>query len=122
MNALINEGILVTLFAEGAFNSRLKKVDEFPKGAVHWMFDRTDIVQAKRVLGKNCSISGNIPSSVLVAGTAQEVKDYCNKLIDDCAPGGGYLLQCGTAGVDEAKIENLRAMWEAAVEYGVYKK
>jgi hypothetical protein len=122
INALINEGILVTLFAEGAFNSRLEKVDEFPKGAVHWMFDRTDMAKAKNILGKNCSISGNIPASILVAGTTQEVTDYCKKLIDDCAPGGGYLLQCGTAGVDEAKVENLRAMWEATLKFGVYKK
>jgi hypothetical protein len=122
INALINEGVLVILFAEGAFNSRLEKVDEFPKGAVHWMFDRSDMARAKSILGKNCSISGNVPASLLVAGTTQEVKDYCKNLIDVCAPGGGYLLQCGTAGVDEAKIENLRAMWEAAQEYGAYKK
>lgn len=122
IDALINEGILVTLFAEGAYNSRLEKVDQFPKGTVHWMFDRSDMARAKSLLGKNCSISGNVPASLLVAGSPQEVEDYCKNLIDTCAPGGGYLLQCGTAGVDEAKMENLRAMWETTVEYGVYKK
>ncbi len=122
VDALIEEGILVTLFAEGSFNTRIEKLDQFPKGAVHWMFDRTDMARAKNVLGKNCCISGNIPASLLVAGTTGEVKKYCKNLIDACASGGGYLLQCGTAGVDEAKVENLRAMWEATVEYGVYKK
>jgi hypothetical protein len=122
VDALIQEGIVVTLFAEGAFNSRLEKVDQFPKGAIHWMFDRTDMARAKVILGKNCSISGNIPASLLVAGTSQEVRDYCKNLIDTCAAGGGYLLQCGTAGVDQAKLENLKVMYDAAVEYGVYKK
>jgi hypothetical protein len=122
IDALIKEGILVNLFAEGSFNTRLDKVDQFPKGTVHWMFDRTEMANAKKILGKNCSISGNIPSSVLVAGTPQEVKTYCKNLIETCAPGGGYLLRCGTAGVDEAKIENLRAMYESTLEFGVYKK
>lgn len=122
IDALINEGILVNLFAEGSFNTRLEKVDQFPKGTIHWMFDRTDMARAKSILGKNCSISGNIPASLLVAGSTQEVKDYCRNLIETCAPGGGYLLQCGTAGVDEAKFDNLRAMWEATIEYGPYKK
>jgi uroporphyrinogen-III decarboxylase len=122
VDALINEGILVNLFAEGSFDTRIERVNQFPKGTVHWMFDRTDMAKAKSSLGKDCSISGNVPASLLVAGTTREVKDYCKNLIDTCAPGGGYLLQSGTAGVDEAKLENLRAMWEAAVEYGVYKK
>jgi uroporphyrinogen-III decarboxylase len=122
IDALIAEGIHVILFAEGSFNTRLEKVDQFPKGTVHWMFDRTDMARAKALLGKNCSISGNVPASLLVAGTTQEVKDYCRRLIDTCGPGGGYLLQCGTAGVDEAKFENIRAMYEAAVEFGLYKK
>lgn len=122
IDALVGEGVLVHLFAEGTFDSRIEKVDQFPKGAVHWKFDRTDITKAKAVLGKNCSISGNIPASLLVAGTPQEVKDYCKRLIDTCAPGGGYMLASGAAGVDEAKVENLEAMYEATLEFGVYKK
>jgi hypothetical protein len=122
INALINEGILVSLFAEGSFNTRLESVNEFPKGAVHWMFDRSDMARAKTILGNSCSISGNVPASLLVAGTPREVKEYCRNLIEVCGKGGGYLLACGTAGVDESKPENLRAMMEAAKEYGVYKK
>jgi hypothetical protein len=122
INALINEGILVSLFAEGSFNTRLESVNEFPKGAVHWMFDRSDMARAKTILGNRCSISGNVPASLLVAGTPREVKEYCRNLIEVCGKGGGYLLACGTAGVDESKPENLRAMMEAAKEYGVYKK
>jgi hypothetical protein len=122
IDALVKEGVVSLLFAEGGFDSRLEKVDQFPKGTVHWKFDRTDMAKAKELLGKNCSISGNIPASLLVAGTPQEVKDSCKRLIDSCAPGGGYMLACGTAGVDEAKIENLEAMYEAGLEFGVYKK
>ena len=121
INALINEGFLVNLFAEGNYNSRLESVNEFPKGAVTWWFDQTDMARAKRILGDKCCIMGNVPTSLLVTGTAQEVKNYCRNLIEVCGPGGGYIL-CPGASSDEAKVENLKAMVAAAKEYGVYRK
>jgi uroporphyrinogen-III decarboxylase len=120
IDALIHEGILIILFAEGSFNARLESVNEFPKGAVHWMFDRTDMTKAKKILGDKCSISGNVPASLLVSGTPQEVKEYCRNLIETCGKGGGYMLSSGTADITEARPDNLRAMMEAAKEYGVY--
>jgi uroporphyrinogen-III decarboxylase len=121
MNAFINEGLIQNLFAEGSFNTRLDYVNEFPKGTVGWLFDRSDMAKAKKALGKNCPISGNIPSSLMVTGSAADVKAYCRKLIEDCAPGGGYLLTAG-ASAENPKIDNLRAMLQAVNEYGVYKK
>jgi len=121
IHALITEGILIILFAEGSFDTRLETVNEFPKGAVHWMFDRTDMAKAKRVLGEKCSLSGNVPASLLVAGTPGEVKKYCRNIIEICGKGGGYMLAPGTADMTEAKPDNLRVMMEAAKEFGVYK-
>lgn len=117
--ALINEGIIPVLFAEGSYNTRLERCNEFPKGAVAWLFDKTDMALAKKVLGDKCCISGNVPTSLLTTGTAKEVKEYCRKLIEICAPGGGFIL-AGGVNLDVAKPENLRAMMEAAKEYGVY--
>ncbi|MCJ7744551.1 MAG: hypothetical protein MUO99_08385 [Dehalococcoidales bacterium] len=118
--ALIDDGIVPSLFAEGSYMTRLETVNEFPRGAVAWRFDRTDMATAKKVLGGKCCISGNVPTSLLSTGTAQGVKEYCRNLIEVCAPGGGYILSAG-ASVDQAPPENLRAMMEAAKEYGVYK-
>jgi len=118
--ALIDEGIVPVLFAEGSYNDRIERCNEFPKGAVSWMFDRTDMATAKKVLGDKCSISGNVSTSLLTTGTPEEVKEYCRKLIEVCAPGGGYIL-AGGATIDTGEPENLRAMMEASKEYGVYK-
>ncbi len=118
--ALINEGIIVSLFAEGSYMTRLETVNEFPKGAVMWRFDQTDMAKAKEVLGDKCCLAGNVPSSLISTGTPQEIKEYCRKLIDTCGKGGGYILSSGSS-VDNAPPENLRAMMEAAKEYGVYK-
>jgi hypothetical protein len=119
-DALIDEGIMVSMFAEGKYQRRLDYIHDFPKGWVHWMFDQTNMADAKRVIGTTCSISGNIPSSLMSTGTPKQVKEYCRRLIEDCAPGGGYLLT-GGASVTEARPENLRMLMEAAVQYGTYK-
>jgi uroporphyrinogen-III decarboxylase len=120
MDALIEEGITVHLFAEGAYNERLEYIGDFPKGWVVWQFDHTDMANAKKMVGKTCAIAGNVPASVIITGTAKEVKECCRKLIEICAPGGGYIL-AGGASATEGKSENLRAFMEAAKEYGVYK-
>jgi len=117
--ALIDEGIMVSLFCEGRYNNRLEYIGDFPKGWVTWQFDQTDMAKAKRMIGDTCCVVGNVPASLLAFGEVKDVKECCRKLIEACAPGGGYVLTGGTA-VTEAKPENLRAFMEAAREYGVY--
>ena len=122
VDGLIDEGIMPTLFAEGAFETRLGLVNEFPKGAVNWLFDRTDMGKAKKALGDRCCISGNVPASLMVTGSPKEVKDYCRNLIELCGEGGGFILAAGTNSIEGTRVENLRAMVEAAAEYGMYEK
>ena len=117
---LLDAGLLPLLFAEGTYNKRLAAVTDLPKGSVVWWFDRTDMSRAKKILGEQNCISGNVPTSLICTGTPQDVKEYCRKLIEVCGPGGGYILN-GGASVHNTTAENLRAMMEAAKEYGVYK-
>jgi uroporphyrinogen-III decarboxylase len=120
MDALIDEGIICALFAEGGYNTRLEKVGDFPKGTVTWWFDQTDMVRAKEILGSNFCIQGNVPSSLIVTGTPADVKSSCRKLIEDCGKGGGYILGAGCI-AEDPKLDNLRAMMDAVREYGVYR-
>ncbi len=119
VDALANEGIRSEMFAEGTYDSRLESVNEFPKGAIGWLFDKTDMSRAKKILGNTCCISGNVPSSLMVTGSPNEVREYCRKLIEVCAPGGGFIL-AGGAWVNEGNPANLHAMMDAAKEYGKY--
>jgi len=121
MNAFINEGLIQFLFAEGGFDTRLETVNEFPKGSVIWYFDKTDMFKAKKILGDRCCIQGNVPSSLLFAGSPGDVKEYCRQLIEGCGKGGGYILSAGTS-PEKPKLDNLRAMLEAAREFGTYTK
>jgi uroporphyrinogen-III decarboxylase len=55
----------------------------------------------------------------MCTGTPEAVKECCRELIEVCGRGGGYILNAG-AGSAQVKEENLRAMMDAAKEYGVY--
>jgi hypothetical protein len=116
---LIEEGLVPLLFAEGRYDNRLEIIKDLPRGKVIWHFDRTDMFRAKKILGDNACIAGNVPASLLCTGTPREVKEYCRKLIEVCGEGGGFILT-GGASIDKGDPGNLRAMTEAAMEYGVY--
>jgi len=117
---MIEEGVVPFPFAEGRYGARLDIIKEMPRSAVLWYFEDIDMARAKKVLGGTACIAGNVPSSVLYTKSPEEVKDYCRKLIENCAPGGGYILT-GAAGMNEGNPDNLRAMMAATREYGVYK-
>ncbi|MBN2243406.1 MAG: hypothetical protein JW793_12025 [Acidobacteria bacterium] len=116
---LVEEGVVPLLFAEGKYNQRLDIIRDLPRGKVVWHFDQTDMFEAKKILGDNACIAGNVPASLLCTGTPRAVKDYCRKLIEVCGEGGGFILT-GGASVDKCSPENMRAMTEAVMEYGVY--
>ncbi len=117
--AMIDEGLVPMPFAEGRYTNRLKQIADTPRSGVVWYFDQTDMAEAKRILGDVCCIVGNVPTGILMTGTPEEVKENCRQLIETCAPGGGYIL-AGGATVSKGDIRNLKAMMEAAYEYGVY--
>jgi uroporphyrinogen-III decarboxylase len=116
---MVDEGLIPFPVAEGAYNRRLEYIADMPRSAVVWMFDQTDMAAAKRTLGNTSCICGNVPASLAYTGTSEEMKAYCRRLIETCAPGGGYMLSGGST-FDMAKPENLRAMMEAVKEFGKY--
>jgi uroporphyrinogen-III decarboxylase len=120
MMGLIEEGLVPLPFAEGDYMPRLEIIKDMPRGKVIWYFEAMDMAKAKEVLGGKACIAGNLPVSILCTGTSQEVKEGCRRLIEICAPGGGYILT-GSASMNQGNPENLRAMMEAAKEYGLSK-
>jgi uroporphyrinogen-III decarboxylase len=120
MMAMIEEGLVPMPFAEGKYTNRLKQIADTPRSGVVWYFDQTDMVQAKKILGNVSCIVGNVPTSIIMKGTPQDVKESCRKVIEICAPGGGYIL-AGGASVDKTTMANLKAMMDAAQTYGKYK-
>jgi hypothetical protein len=118
---LVNEGLVPMPFAEGNYEPRLEIIKDMPRGSMIWWFEHMDMAKAKKILGDTACIAGNVPVTKLCTGTPPEIKEHCRKLIEACAPGGGYILT-GGATMDRGNPDNLRAVMEAAREYSGYQK
>jgi uroporphyrinogen-III decarboxylase len=116
---LIEEGLVPLLFAEGCYNHRLDIITDLPEGTAIWWFEDIDLQKAKQTLKNKACIMGSLAASVVNMGTPQEVKEKCRQLIEIAGDGGGYILTGG--GGDKTTADNLRAIMEAAHEYGVYR-
>ena len=116
---LINEGLVPMPFAEGDYEPRLEIIKHLPRSSTIWFFEQMDMARAKQVVGADNCIAGNVPASVLCTAGPQDVKESCRRLIETCKPGGGYILTAAVH-MDKGNPDNLRAMMEAAREYGVY--
>jgi uroporphyrinogen-III decarboxylase len=116
---LIDEGFIPWLFAEGRYGSRLEAIMDLPKGKTVWMFDQTDMARAKETIGQVACIQGNVPLSLMHAGTTEQIRDYCRNLIDTAGRGGGFILDVGAV-LESTTDDALRAMIQTAKDYGVY--
>jgi uroporphyrinogen-III decarboxylase len=117
---VVNEGCVPMMVIDGSYNEeRLKIISELPKSSVIWTMEKTDMGMAKRILGNSACIAGNVTAAMLYTQTPQWIKEYARKLIETCAPGGGYILALGS-GIDKCDPKNLHAVVEAGLEYGKY--
>jgi uroporphyrinogen-III decarboxylase len=119
IQALIDEGLTPFVFWEGDCTSRLELIADIPKAKAVYMFESTDILKAKEVLGDVACIRGNVPLSLLIAGTPDDIRAYCKKLIDVVGKGGGFIMDA-SCNLDDAKPENLKTMIDFTKEYGRY--
>jgi uroporphyrinogen-III decarboxylase len=116
LQGIIDAGMIPLPFVEGGYNNgRLDIIaaSGLPQKKTVWLFDQTDMKMAKEKLGGMACIGGNVPSSLFVAGTPQQMEEYCSNLIREIAPGGGFFLAPGAV-TNDAKAENLHAFLEAA--------
>lgn len=114
---IINCGMIPYVFCEGRYDTRLEVLREVPRGKVICMFEQVDIARAKAVLGDTACICGNLPTSLLLYGKPHEVVDETRRLLDECAPGGGFLMDCSIV-LDHYKEENLEAWFDTTLQYG----
>lgn len=117
--AIISVNMIPVFFCEGKYNSRLDFLTEVPKGKVYYYFEDVDMAQVKKKLGGIACIGGNFPSALLIYGKKEKVIDECKKLLDTCAPGGGYIFKTSSV-LSGAKPENVEAMFDTVKQYGKY--
>ena len=107
-------------YAEGDWNYHLASFAELPDRSIVYHVDQADIFEVHRALGDKFCLSGGISNVLLGYATAQEVRQRCKEVIDGVAGDGGYIMDASAIIQNDTTVENMQAMTEATLEYGVY--
>ncbi|HXX63194.1 MAG TPA: uroporphyrinogen decarboxylase family protein [Bacteroidota bacterium] len=105
---------LVEMVASETDVDVMEPMEEPPGGNV-------DIAEAKRRFGDKLCIKGNINTfQFMLNASPAEVEEKCKRLIDQAAPGGGFVLSTGDQCGRDTPHVNLFKMVEVATTYGKY--
>lgn len=119
IDGIVERGMQAYVFCEGKYNTRLEFLADVPKGKVVYCFEEVDMKRVKEIVGKTACICGNLPSTLLISGTKEQVERATKEQIDILAPGGGFIMNCSLI-LDNANRENMKVWKEATLQYGAY--
>ncbi len=114
------QGHQTLFYAEGKWKHHLETFRELPDRSIVFHCDQDDIFHVHQRLHDKFALSGGIPNTLLSFGKPDEVRAFCRRVLKEVAANGGYILDAGAIMQDDTSVENLRAMTETALEYGVY--
>ncbi len=115
----VSHGITPLLHLDTDWSKNLPYFKEFPRGKVIASLDgTTNIFNAKKVLKDHVCVMGDMPASLLAAGTTKEVEAYVRKLVEGVGEGGGFILGTGCSMPPNATFENVKTMIDTCKSYG----
>jgi uroporphyrinogen decarboxylase len=82
-----------------------------------------DFNKIKKEFGKYLVFQGGVDiQGVMPFGTVEDVKAEVKRVIETLGPGGGYIL-CTSHNIQpDTPSENIRALYDAAQEFGNYRE
>ena len=118
VDAFVSEGITPWLHLDTDWGLNLPYFKQLPRGkCVADLDGHTNIFKAKEILGGHMCISGDVRADLLTLGKPDQIRDYCQKLIDEVGRGGGFFLTTGCECPVDAKFENVKMMIDVAKTY-----
>ena len=118
VDALVARGITPVLHWDQDWTRDLVRLQELPaKKCVLNPDGMTDVRKFRELLRDNMSMMGDVPASLLVAGTPDEVYNYVADLVRDIGV-TGLLLCPGCDAPINTKPENMAAFVAASLESG----
>jgi hypothetical protein len=112
MLGLYEEGITCYLFVEGSYDNRLENLAEMPEKSLLCHFDQTDMRRVKELLSDRFIIAGNVPASLMATGTVDEVRAYCDDLVELFEDAPGYMMSFGCS-FEMSTDEKIRAYMDS---------
>lgn len=117
---LWSDGRQVLFYAEGKWDRHLESFAELPEGSIVYHVDQGDVVKTHQVLGGRFCLSGGVSNVLLAHGKPEQVRERCKFIIENVARDGGYIMDASAIVQNDAKVENIRAMTDAARDFGIY--
>ncbi len=119
LQELIKNDLVPWVLMEGVCNDRLNSFRDVLAGKMVWHIEGSDIRKVKEAFRGVACVRGNLPVSVLVTGTPDDVRAECKKIMDLMKEDGGFIFDTGV-NIGDARIENVEAMFQYVREHGVY--
>ena len=117
---LVEAGIMPVVFYEGIWNQRLEYLAQLPKGKTVGLFQASDIIKTKDIVGDTMCIAGGMPNSLLKAGTPEEVRELTIRLCKKVGKGGGFIMTTSAGEMEGSKPELVKVWVDTTKEFGVY--
>ena len=117
----IASGDVLSIFMQRDCSQHYQSLSELPdnKGNIILIAEGYNLKLLKNVFGDKMCIGGGLTSNLLDYASKEECKDEVKRLIDECAPDGGFVLCNPTilSNPSTASIINLEAAIQVAKEY-----
>lgn len=122
--AIHSNGGRVWAYLEGEWAKCYDLFLELPDNFLTVGIEGDDIIEAKKRIGHKVALCGGMDLDKLKFGTKQQCIDHAKRVVDECAPGGGFFFTSSKDLISpqDAKPENLMAVNEFVHNYGVYNK
>ena len=120
-NAIHQRGCMVAIHNCGDgpyFDSMIKFMKPEAISFARLPEDCADRKQLKKRYGDQTVLIGHVETPTLFGGSPYEVMEECRQIIEDLAPGGGFILAPGCEYPPNADLFNAYAMVKAAELYG----
>lgn len=96
-------------------------IDEVGIDAKHSFEDGIQpVTEAKRLYGDRVALLGGIDVDYLCRSSEEEVRAYTRRVIEVCAPGGGWALGTGNSVANYIPVKNYLAMLDEGRNCGTY--
>lgn len=116
----LEAGAKVFVFFEGRLNKVADMYLDLPKGSLMIQPDLDDAFEIYDIIKDHHTICAGATVEMLKCSSKEDCIAYAKKCFDTFAPGGGFIFQHNKAltGGNDVDIENFRAVYEFANEYG----
>ena len=110
------------ILMEGSWKHIYDMLNDCKKASIIAAVEKDDILDLKKTIGDQQSVAGGITLNELKFDPIEKCIEKLKKVIDVCAPGGGYLFTQSAVVISKNDIntDTMRAVNEFVCEYGRY--